>query len=187
MEPPLVSFEDEYLRRDLDDSVDDMAGLGEIRGTQARIGSVSLDFSIRGYLDVARAIRLELPPLRPIQDWELHRRDHAARGIAAAEALEAAVDREVPGLRLRAHAALEPDYSTAGPGAAVPPLLALALGDDPIGRLAAYVELAAGARKVINWLRSRGVEALSVDNGVAMLLAWHDVPPPRIAMSDLVR
>jgi hypothetical protein len=166
-----VTFEDEYLVDDMADPLDDVTGGIQVGPPSADVAGIRLTFSIHGYLDIAEATGRELPPWGTTRDWELSRREFARRGIAAAEALEGELRQLHDGVEVRAVAALEPSFDTAGPGAGAPEILGFLVGNDPIGRIVDYLTLGLAARGVLEWLRSHGGDSLVVDDGVAVGLA----------------
>ena len=63
------------------------------------------------------------------------------------------------------------------PGAAGPggdlggTLIALIVGDDPIGRIGSLIAIAQGGHALLGWLKQRGVESMLIDDGMAVWLA----------------
>jgi hypothetical protein len=104
-------------------------------------------------------------------DRELRRRKDAARGVAAAEALENSLSSAVPTLPVRAIAQLSSEPKAGGPGVLLPEIFAVVLGDDPIGRIADYIALGVALRAGLNWLKAHGGKEITVDGGNAFLLA----------------
>lgn len=171
MSDDLEFLSSDQYKGDAEGSFEEDVGGGAMPSGGARIAGLHLELSIRGYVDVAKLTGATLPEWGKSGDWERTRREFAIRGIAAAEALEAAIEAEVPGFQIRVRAELEPNFDTAGPGALPPPIFELFVGDDPIGRIADYIGIAEGLRKLFGWLKGRGADPLTVDNGTAMILA----------------
>ena len=139
-------------------------GHGELDGR-------SLSFRAYGYLDLETALGVTLPERDAGADYEDFRRWTAISGIAAAEALEAAAARDLRGVRVRATANLE-GPRTGGPGMLPPELLALVFDNPVITGIASIVAIAEGARRIVDWLESKDTKGLTVDDGLAVGLAF---------------
>jgi hypothetical protein len=139
-------------------------GDGEVDGRH-------LSFRAYGYLDIETALGVMLPERGAAGDYEDFRRWTAISGIAAAEALENAAARDLHGVRVRAKANVE-GPSTGGPGMLPPELLALVFDNRVITGIASIVAIAEGARRVVRWLESKDTKGLTVDDGLAVGLAF---------------
>jgi hypothetical protein len=144
---------------------------------RAFVRGSSYQFGIRGHMlrdDVPGGVEQAEIESR---DYEEMRRAAARYGLAAAEDLERAIGTDLPdaAARVRVIAQIELDTTTAGPGGLGPEILAFLVGDDPVGRLTDYVELALVARKVLQWLQSRTSDELRIDEGTAWLVAANRV------------
>lgn len=135
----------------------------------AVIAGVSLSFSLRGSLAPRGSSRAPRDAGQP-DTYQSALRDHARRELARVEQLESDLARDLP--EVAAQAVADFDFgSTAGPGAGEPAILALLLTDDPVGRVADLISWAVGAKAVYDWIRRKGGEITSIDDGVAVLYA----------------
>jgi hypothetical protein len=136
----------------------------------ARVAGRFLSFHVRGHFNYTTGMPEDL--LRPpsSRDSEEDKRLTARVGIARAEAVEAAIAARYPGLPVRAVARILPPDTT-GPGGDIPPILAMVLSDDPVGRIADYVALGVATLGLIKWIGARKGSIDAIDDGIAMLIA----------------
>jgi hypothetical protein len=133
----------------------------------AEIAGKPLQFHVRGWLDELHG---GFPGPARDSDYEQWRREAARHSMETAEALEAAIAAEFPGLPVRVRAKLDPELATGGPGIPPPSIVALLLTDDPLGRIADFIALAQGLKALIGWVRRRGGSPFYIDDGVAFLV-----------------
>jgi hypothetical protein len=145
-----------------------MSGLGQI-------GPLSLSFVFRGQIDAERATGVDLPHFEESHDEETFKRTNARIVLARADALDAAIARDVHGAKIQTVTDFSGGVDTAGPGALPAALAAIVFAGTPIGDLAALVSVADAGVDFIRWVREKGGAIERVDDGIAFLIGWRAI------------